>query len=348
MNCFLFVTQGELEEKLSLKLYHKMKEAYPEVEILFLSIDNPGRWQKKGLMEIKPPHSSFEDNISKFKRLTLIHSALASRRKFEEKVVFWGDNPSFLLPLFLLTGKKAIYIPVIKSLRPSLSFWHTVFFRFSSAVLANDYELVRNLRRKNIPAYFVGNLLADLLSSSAFLFSHGRKPIYALFPREEKFSSDLKLFLDVVEKMSRGDKAYFILTIPRKIKTREAREIGEKRGWHWRRSLEGDIMEGYLEKEGAYLNLTRFRGEALQQCSLALSTDDISTIQATGMGRKVLPIFNLNPEEVVSLIRNPQYLFECNQHLSSRYGRRGGIEKISAYLLQGIVEDEDFLKKFSK
>ena len=47
MNCFLFVTQGELEEKLSLKLYHKMKEAYPEAEILFLSIDNPGRWQKK-------------------------------------------------------------------------------------------------------------------------------------------------------------------------------------------------------------------------------------------------------------------------------------------------------------
>ena len=104
MNCFLFVTQGELEEKLSLKLYHKMKEAYPEVEILFLSIDNPGRWQKKGLMEIKPPHSSFEDNISKFKRLTLIHSALASRRKFEESGVL-GDNPSFLL-LFSLTGKK--------------------------------------------------------------------------------------------------------------------------------------------------------------------------------------------------------------------------------------------------
>ena len=45
MNFFLFVTQGELEEKLSLKLYHKMKEAYPEVEISFsvLTIQEDGK-----------------------------------------------------------------------------------------------------------------------------------------------------------------------------------------------------------------------------------------------------------------------------------------------------------------
>ncbi|HXL02948.1 MAG TPA: hypothetical protein PK016_07540 [Candidatus Atribacteria bacterium] len=348
MTCFLFVTRGELEEKLSLALYHKMKETYPEVKILFFSIDNPGIWQEKGLAEIKPPRSSFRNAMSGFKKLTFTYSALAKRRNFKEKVVLWSDNPSFLLPLFLLTGKKAIYIPVIKSLRFSLSFWHTIFFRFSSVVLTNDRELVHNLRRKNMPAYFVGNLLVDLLSSSVFLFPHGRKPIYALFPREENFSSDLKFFLDVVEKISSEVKAYFILAIPRKIKTQEAREAGEKKGWHWRRSLEGDTMEGYLEKEGIYLNLTRFRGEALRQCNLALSIDDFSTIQATGAGRKVLPISNLNPDEVVSLMRNPQYLFEYNQYLSSRYGREGGIEKLSTYLLQGIVEDENFLKKFSK
>jgi len=331
---FLFITQGDLEEKLSLALYNRMKKVCPEVEISFLHID-----------KLEKPS---QQAMAGFKKLYFIYSALAKRKKSEEKVVFWGNNPHFLLPLFLLTGKKTIYIPVIKSLNFSLSFWHTIFFRFSSIVLTNDQELVRNLRRKNIPSYFVGNLLVDLLIASAFIFPHGKKPIYALFPREEKFSTDLKFFLDVVEKMSSKVKAYFILTIPGKIKTQEAKVAGELKGWHWRRSLEGDTMEGYLEKEGVYLNLTRFRGEVLQQCDFVLSTDDFSTIQATGLGKKVLPLSNLNPEEAISLSQNPQYLFEYNQYLSSRYGREGGIEKISAYLLQGTVEDQNFLKKFSK
>jgi hypothetical protein len=194
----------------------------------------------------------------------------------------------------------------------------------------------------------VGNLLVDLLSASAFIFPHGKKPVYALFPREENFSTDLKFFLDVIEKISSKTKVYFVLTIPGKIKTQEARIVGESKGWHWRRSLEGDTMEGYLEKGGIYLNLTRFQGEALRQCDFALSTDDFSTIQATGLGKKVLPLSNLDPEEAVSLAQNPQYLFEYNQYLSSRYGREGGIEKISAYLLQGTVEDQSFLRKFSR
>lgn len=345
MSCFLFITQGEVEEKLSIVVYQQIKNFRPEVKIFFFTLDEPGRWQKKGFAEIETKDHSLWYSIPRLKKQATIYHALKRRRKFTEEIVLWSDNPFFLLPLFLLTGKKAIFVPVVKNLKFSFSFWHIAFLRFfSSVVLTTDRELVHNLRQKNIPAYFVGNLLADLLPPSEFLFLHGEKPIYALFPREEKFSSDLKFFLDLVERIFTDTKAYFISAIPGKIKTAEIANVGEEKGWRWRKSLEGDIIEGYLERGELYLNLTRFREEALWQSDLVVSPDDFSIIQATGIGKKVLPVSNLNPEEAALLLRSPQHLFEYNQLISSRYGRKGGIEKISAYLLQGVVKDQNFLK----
>ncbi len=216
---------------------------------------------------------------------------------------------------------------------------------FARTIFADDYELVKELRRHNIPTYFSGNVLADLLVPGDFSFSTGGKTIFSLFPRASSLEHDLVFLEETAEEITLRVPAYFLLVIPRGVKVQEIREKAEETGWRWRRSLEGEVVEGYLCKGKTYLNVTSFYQEALRQTDFVVSFDFVRVIQATGFGKKTIPIFHLSPKEVAALLSNPTYLFEHNLALLSRFGERGGIRKIAHFLLFGVVEDQKFAIK---
>lgn len=268
------------------------------------------------------------------------------RRKWKEDLIFIGGRTFLLFLIFLLTGKRAFFIRISKTWEGSFNFFQLFLLRyFARIVFLNDQDRVKELRQHNIPAYFSGNLLADLLSPGDFSFPAGGKTIFSLFPRASHLERDLSFLQETAEMIASRTPAYFLLVIPRGVKVQEIREKAEKAGWRWRRSLEGEVMEGYLCKDKIYVNVTTFYQEALKQSDFVMGFDLVRMIQAVGLGKKIIPVSALTPKEVAALLANPTYLFEYNLFLSRRFGEKGGIGSVACFLLFGVVEDRRFVAK---
>jgi len=338
---YLIIADGEIEEKISIALHKKLRELSPHSPVFLLSLLWPGNFRKRGLKEIRwrsfPHFSTFWCSFCK---------TFWRRRGWREEIVLVSARPLLLFFLFLLTGKKAVLVRSSKAWDLSFSLLERFLVKyFARVVFVDDYDLVKVCRLENIPIYFSGNVLADLLSPGDFSFPAGGKTVMVLFPRAFSLERDLIFLQEVAEEMALGTPAYFLLVVPGRVKVQEIREKAEKMGWHWRRSLEGETIEGYLCKGKTYINVTSFYQEALRQGDFVVSCDFVRVIQAAGFGKKVLPVFHLSPKEVAALLRNPTYLFEYNLILSRRFGERGGIEKIAGFLLFGVVEDQKLVTR---
>lgn len=322
-------------------LYREIKKLSPRGCAFLLSLGNPGSLRKKGFPEVK-----WRGNGKNACFWIAFLRNFWRRRGWREELVLLGARPWLLLPLFLLTGKKAVFLWVGKEWEVRYSFWYGILARWCARVVfANDYELVKLLRRGNVPAYFAGNVLADLIAPAGFLFPTGGKTVFSLFPGGLTLERDLAFLQEMVEEMVSRVEGYFLLVIPRGVKVQELREKAEKMGWRWYRSLEGEVVEGYLCKGKTYLNVTTFYPEALRQADLVVSFDFVRVMQAVGLGKRVMPIFQLSPKEVAALLQNPTYLFEHNLLLAHRFGERGGVEKVGCFLLFGVVEDQSFVAR---
>ncbi|MGQ9474394.1 MAG: hypothetical protein ACUVRN_10175, partial [Candidatus Caldatribacteriaceae bacterium] len=212
-------------------------------------------------------------------------------------------------------------------------------------VFSNDFDLIAKLRRNNIPAYFAKNILADLILPGDLSFASGGKPFIALFPGTLQDKHNVSFLEEVAEEIASRMSAYFLFVVPKGAKVQDLRNIGERDGWHWHRSLEGEIMEGYLLKGKTYLNVTSFYQEAMKQADFVVSFEFLRVIQAAGLGKKVVPILQLSPKEVAALLGNPAYLFEYNLSLSYRFGEIGGIKTVAFFLLSRVVEDQKWKTK---
>ncbi|MBC7217718.1 MAG: hypothetical protein H5U36_06150, partial [Candidatus Caldatribacterium sp.] len=132
---------------------------------------------------------------------------------------------------------------------------------------------------------------------------------------------------------------YLLCSIPKGISLEVARGIAAQNGWIFLESFEGEVIEGYLVQRKAYVNLTRFALEALQEATYVVSADQRILIQATGLGKTVVPVQMEKVAETADLFFHPVSLFEYNQAMGARFGRRGAIELIASFLLWGVVED---------
>lgn len=322
-------------------LYKELKERSPRSPVFFLSLLMPGNFRKRGLKETRWRGSRdgafFWCSFCK---------TLWRRRGWREDVILIGGKTFSLFLIFLLTGKKAFFVGISKTWEEPFNVFQIFFMRyFARTVFLNDQDRVKELRQRNIPAYFSGNLLADLLSPGDFSFPVGGRTIFSLFPRASHLERDLSFLQETVEMIAPRTSAYFLLVIPRGVKVQEIREKAERTGWRWRRSLEGEVMEGYLCKDKIYVNVTTFYQEALKQSDFVMSFDLVRMIQAVGLGKKIIPVSALTPKEVAALLANPTYLFEYNLFLSRRFGERGGVGSVACFLLFGVVEDRRFVVK---
>jgi hypothetical protein len=335
MRCYLFMADGEYEEEVALELRRKIKELYAKSKILFFSFRNPGVFAERGFAEIlgSRPRGTLKEWAS-------ICQALWRRRNLRERRILIGQNLALLALVALLGGKKVTLI-LLAGARPFFpSSWRLLLIRrFARTVLSDDASLAETLRRHNIPAYFVGNILADLLHPADFTFRHGKKPIFSFFPRKESFKEDLEFYLDLSERIAEKSSLYFLLALPTGTSLGTAKEIAFAKGWVFRESFEGEIIEGYLAKGRVYLNLTRFSSEALAQAEYVASADQPVLVTAAGLGKTAVPVQLGKMEETLALLFHSVSLFEYNQAMGAQYGKRGALERIASFLLWGVVED---------
>ncbi|MEN3203484.1 MAG: hypothetical protein ABDK87_07120 [Atribacterota bacterium] len=336
MRCYLFIADGEEEEHIALLLRHKVKELYGKSKVYFLSLQHPGVFAAQGFAEV-----SKERPQKACGRWFVLLRDLWRRRRFRERRVFIGGNLLLLFLVVLLGGRK-VTVVLSCGLHPfDLSFFRIFLLRrLARVVLADDASFVQLLRLRNIPAYFVGNILADLVQTTETTFLHGKKPICALFPRREHLREDLLFFLELVERIFERDASlYFLCSIPRGVSLDALRSIASEKGWVFLESFEGEVIEGYLVQKRAYVNLTHFSFEALSEATYVVSADRKTLIQAIGLGKTVVPVQVGKVAETVELFFHPVSLFEYNQAMGAQFGRRGAMERMASFLLFGVVED---------
>lgn len=341
MRCYLLMADGEWEEQIALELRRKMKEFYGKSKILFLSFRHPGIFAQKGFAEISKgwPRGSWRGWL-------VLCRDLMKRRNFRERRVFIGRNLFLLALVTLFGGRKVTMVVLSLGLCPfPVSFFHLLLLRYlARTVLVDDASLAQLLRQKNIPAYFIGNILADLLHPTETTFLHGRKPICALLPRGENFTKDLMFFLELSESISEHT-FYLLLGIPKNIPLKMVQKIALEKGWVFWESFEGEVIEGYLVRGKTYLNLTRFLSEALAQAEYVVSAEPVLLVQAIGLGKTIVPAQTGKVEETLALLFHSVSLFEYNQAMGARFGKKGAIERIASFLLWGIVEDSTLLQQ---
>lgn len=336
MRCYLLCADGSDEERIALALRQKMKELYGKSKIYFLSFRNPGVFASLGFAEVS------RERPKELRRgLLVLFRDLWKRRRFRERRVFIGRNLFFLALVVLLGGRKVtVVLPLGLGPFPTSCFRIFLLKRFARVVFADDDEFVQFLRARNIPAYFAGNILSDLLHPGEATFLHGKKPICAFFPRREYIREDLGFFLALAGNIAERDSSlYFLCSLPRGISLDLVREIALQEGWVFVESFEGEVVEGYLRGRRAYCNLTRFVHEALKEATYVVSADRAILIQAVGLGKTVVPVEPGKVAETAELFFHPVSLFEYNQAMEARFGKRGAIERIAAFLLFGVVED---------
>ncbi len=342
MKHFLFIPEKGLEEKVARRLQDEVHKADLQAETtVYPALEPP---TEKG--NLQKSNSPFAGLIELLRTYSRFRHLLLSRKQTEEKaLVYLGDKPINLFLLHLLTCKKIIWIRISQELKEKRISFFQGFITSKSAevILTDDQKMNRHYRQNLLPSYFVGNVLADLCSSSCFEFLHGKNPILAFFSKADEFEEGLFTYLGLVEGLwLSNQKYYFLLVIPKGVSTRKVKEIAEKEGWLYCRSFEGDIIEGYLWKQSAYINLTRFYSEALEQAELVLSNDPIRIIQAAGMGKRILYTHRKTPKEVIQMLNNQIFFFEYCRSIWDRFGAKGGLKRLVAYLLWGVVEDPRF------
>lgn len=339
MRCYLLMADGEEEERIALVLRQKMKELYGKSKMYFLSFQHPGVFAALGFAEVAK-----ERPLKAYKRWLTLARDLWKRRRFRERRVFIGGNLLLLFFVVLLGGRK-VTVVLSLGLHPFCVSFFRLFLlrRLARVVLADDASFVQLLRSRNIPAYFVGNILADLVQTTETNFLHGKKPICALLPRREHLREDLVFFLEFVEQIFERDASlYFLCSIPRGVSLDALRGIASEKGWVFLESFEGEVIEGYLVQKRAYVNLTRFSFEALSEATYVVSADRKTLIQAIGLGKTVIPVQIGKVAETVELFFHPVSLFEYNRAMGAQFGRRGAVERIASFLLFGVVEDMEF------
>jgi len=148
---------------------------------------------------------------------------------------------------------------------------------------------------------------------------------------------NLKIIPDFADIMN----GYYLMVIPPGQKTmQQIATIGNQMGWNLSKSLEGEILEGYLWKTPYSIHLTLFQSETLARSDLVLSMEDIYTIQAIGIKKKVVPLDRYHPQEMFKNLKNTNYFNDYNSFLKNRFGTSGANQRITVYLLWGIVEDK--------
>ncbi|MCX7731291.1 MAG: hypothetical protein N2205_08775, partial [Candidatus Caldatribacterium sp.] len=328
--------------RIALALRHKMKELYGKSKIYFLSFQRPGTFAALGFAEV-----SKERPQATHKRWFALLRDLWRRRRFRERRVFIGRNLWLLALVVLFGGRKVtVVLPLGGHPFAPSAFWMSLLRRLARVVFADDALFVQELRNRNIPAYFVGNLLADLVEVSGAPFLHGKKPICALFPRKDHLREDLGFFLELAEQVAICNLSlYFLCNVPRGVSIEAVRSIAFEKGWVFLESFEGEVIEGYLVHRKAYLNLTRFASEALCEATYVVSADRRVLIQAVGLGKTVVPVQVGKAAETAELFSHPVALFEYNQAMGAQFGKRGAIERIASFLLFGVVEDPAFIHR---
>jgi len=347
MKCFLFIPENDLEDQISKNICWNLRKV-SLAKVYFFHPHYIQELKKQDYPEIKsditlPSIFQLFPKVIEWYRMI---RTLRRRRRFRETIILIGHKTCLLLWIFFLIQKKPIFIWITRQFNQTFSWFDYYFTKYlTQSFLTNDQYLNHYLRQKNQASYFIGNVLSDLVQPIEFPFIHGKKPIYSFFPSIDRFEFDfeliLKLFPDFADMMN----GYCLMVIPPGQKTMQAiTAIASRLGWNLSKSLEGEILEGYLWKNPYYINLTLFQSETLVQSDLILSMDDLYTIQAVGINKKVIPLDRNHPQEMFVYLKNTNNFYEYNNFLKSRFGTTGTIERIAAYLLWGVVEDQRFLR----
>jgi len=342
MKHFFFIPEKALEEKVTQKLQEEIRNLDPQAEVtIYPALDSSS--EKEYRQKSKSPFTSLTEFLNLYLRF---RRYLRPRKQLEEtELVYFGNRLSYFLLLHFLAHKKIIWVRVSRDLNERrISFFQKLMISKSvEVILTDDQRMNRHYRQNLLPSYFVGNILVDLCPPSSFEFLHGKNPILAFLPKTQEFEEELLNALELTEILcSNTHKYYFLLVIPKGVSTKKTKEIAEKKGWLYCRSFEGDIVEGYLWKQSNYINLTRFYSEALEQAELVLSNNPVRIIQAAGMGKRVLYTDCKTPQEVIQILNNQIFFFEYCRSMWDRFGKKGGLRRLAAYLLWGVVEDQRF------
>jgi len=347
MKCFLFVPETSLEDRICVRICQILKNR-SQAKVYFFNPDRIGEFRKKGFSEVRS-NLTVPSSMQVFTRVIewwQIGKVLYRRRGFRENIVIIGRKPLQLFWIYLLTGKKPVFVWVTKKLNQIPSWYDYYFFRFfCRTLLTNDQDLNAHLRGRNQASYFVGNILSDLVQPIEFIFIHGEKPIYSFFPDPNHFESDIEIILTLFPRFADRTNGYYLLVIPPGNRFLQIiQSIAFRLGWSFSKSLEGEIVEGYLHKLPHYINLTLFWGETMFQSDFIFSLDEISSIQAIGLDKKVIPVDRDRPHDILSFEENNFHFNKYSLLLRKRFGKTGALNKIATYLLWGVVEDSEFLK----
>lgn len=344
----LFLSNGFGEDAVGAILIEEILKIAPGIKIKVLPLVGEGKSYKKlndlgveilGPVKLLPsggfirgPYWIMRDILAGL--VFLVLKQIATLKKIKKSIdytVAVGD----IFPLYLaakIVGKKLFFLSTAKS---SLVGEHSrqeeeLMKKFALAVFPRDEKTAENLRAKDIPARFLGNLMMDSLAAEPELepkltevLTNGT--VIGILPgsRPEAYQN-LTLILEgliSLVKQTEAEHFEFVVALASTLKLEKIVKIFQDHGWFYEPSLPYLRKKGILGKlilregkeffkdEEISVLLTRGRfAEILKISQVVVGLAGTANEQAVGLGRPVVAFPGTGPQITLEFLKNQQKL----------------------------------------
>jgi len=246
---------------------------------------------------------------------------LKKMRASIDYAVVIGDIPLLILG-YLALRKRTVFLAPAKSnyRRPHYKIEEFLMRKIPQKVLTRDEYTAQNLRKKGIPAIFLGNPMMDELSPKGI--NLGEPPIVGILPgsRSEAYKNFLRI-LKVVEKIR--EKVRFACALPQSLNVDRIVRLAKKHNWFYE--------EGMLKKnESSVLLVKNGFEDVISKSEVIIGLAGTANEQAAGLGKPVVSFTGCGPQTTFKRMKDQERLL-------------GGAIKFVPYFPEGVVSEISFL-----
>ena len=330
--CFLSNCYGE--DRSAGLIAAELKKIKPQVRITGAPLISSGKeYTKRGiplLTQSKVPPSGGFPTKSLWGLLLDIpygyiplkyYLTLKKMRLAIDYAVVVGDIPLLILG-HLALRKKIVFLAPAKSNYKKPHYKIEEFFmrKIPQKVLTRDEYTAQNLRKKGIPAIFLGNPMMDGLTPKGI--NLGEPPIVGILPgsRSEAYKNFLKI-LKVVERIR--EKVRFACALPQSLKIETIVRLAKKHNWFYEK--------GMLKKnESSVLLVKNGFEDIISKSEVIIGLAGTANEQAAGLGKPVVSFTGCGPQTTFKRMKDQERLL-------------GGAVKFVSDFPEGVVSEISFL-----
>lgn len=232
-----------------------------------------------------------------------------------------GDVPLLILS-HLSLRKKFIFLAPAKSdyQRPHYRIEEYLMRKLCRKVLTHDEYTADNLRKRRIPALFLGNPMMDNLTPEGL--NLGSSPLIGILPgsRSEAYRNFIRI-LKVVERIR--ERAGFAAAIPSSLSIDTISLLVKKENWI--------LEEGKLKKNGKHIILVQDGFEdVITKSDIIIGLAGTANEQAAGKGKPVISFPGYGAQTTPGRMKDQERLL-------------GGAVKFIADFPEGVVKEISYL-----